>query len=49
MDINCMGVEIENNFNGFDIIYKENRLVKRELDGEDYTSGYFDYILKKKL
>jgi ubiquinone/menaquinone biosynthesis C-methylase UbiE len=40
--------EIEKTFNGFNIVYRETRVIKRNIDGEEHTSGYFDYILEKK-
>lgn len=40
--------EIEQCFNGFEILYKEKRTIQRKIDGEKYTSSYFDYILMKK-
>lgn len=40
--------EVEQYLKGFNIIYKEKRLVKRIKEGIEYTSGYIDYILKKK-
>lgn len=40
--------EVEQYLKGFNIIYKEKRLVKRTIDDMEYTSGYIDYILKKK-
>jgi ubiquinone/menaquinone biosynthesis C-methylase UbiE len=39
--------ELEKYLNEFDIIYNEKRLVRRKIDGEEYTSGYLDYILRK--
>ena len=39
--------ELEKYFNGFDNVYSEKRLVKRNIEGEVYTSGYLDYILRK--
>ncbi|MBZ9634052.1 hypothetical protein [Clostridium sp. FP1] len=40
--------EIEQCFKKFEVIYKENRLIKRKIDDKEYTSAYFDYILMKK-
>ncbi|MPN27292.1 hypothetical protein SDC9_174723 [bioreactor metagenome] len=40
--------EVEQYLAGFNIIYKEKRLVKRVIEDIEYTSGYIDYILKKK-
>ncbi len=40
--------EIEQYFNGFEILYKEKRAIQRRIDDEKYTSSYFDYILMKK-
>ncbi|WP_291566552.1 MULTISPECIES: class I SAM-dependent methyltransferase [unclassified Clostridium] len=40
--------EIERNFKGFEILYKEKRVIQRRIDDEKYTSSYFDYILIKK-
>lgn len=39
--------EIQQCFGKFKVIYKENRVIKRELDGIEYTSAYLDYILMK--
>ncbi|GAA0116216.1 class I SAM-dependent methyltransferase [Clostridium senegalense] len=40
--------EIEKYFSKFEIIYKEMRVIQRAVDGEKYTSAYYDYILLKK-
>lgn len=40
--------EIEQKLIGFEIMYKEERKIKRKIDGTDYTSAYIDYILMKK-
>ncbi|MBZ9622492.1 class I SAM-dependent methyltransferase [Clostridium tagluense] len=40
--------EIEQCFKKFEVIYKENRLIKRKIDDKEYTSAHFDYILMKK-
>lgn len=40
--------EVEQCLTGFNIIYKEKRLVKRVIEDIEYTAGYIDYILKKK-
>lgn len=39
--------EVEKNLDGFDIIYKEKRMIIRKIDGKECTSAYIDYILKK--
>lgn len=39
--------ELEKYFNGFDIVYSEKRVIRRNIEGEEYISGYLDYILKK--
>ena len=41
-------MEAEQNFSGFEIIYKEKRIIQRRINEEEYTSGYLDYILLKK-
>lgn len=41
--------EVEKKFQGFDIIYKEKRIIQRKINGgEKYKSAYLDYILLKK-
>lgn len=40
--------ELESHFNGFEVMYKEKRVITRNMDGETYVSGYLDYILKKR-
>lgn len=40
--------EVEQYLSGFEIIYKEKRIIDRKIDDEKYTSAYFDYILMKK-
>lgn len=40
--------EVEQNFRGFEIIYKEKRIIQRKIDDREYTSAYVDYILMKK-
>ncbi|SKC69196.1 class I SAM-dependent methyltransferase [Maledivibacter halophilus] len=40
--------EVEQNFYGFEIIYKEKRIIQRKIDEREYTSAYLDYILVKK-
>lgn len=40
--------EVEHNLSGFDIIYKEKRIIQRKIDGRQYTSAFLDYILMKK-
>ena len=40
--------EPERYFKEFNIIYKEKRIIEREIDGCKYISGYLDYILRKK-
>lgn len=39
--------EIEQCLRKFEIIYKEKRVIRREIDGKEYISAYLDYILKK--
>lgn len=39
--------ELEKYFNGFEVVYNEKRVIRRNIDGEEHTSGYLDYILKK--
>ncbi len=39
--------ELKGYLNGFEILYKEKRVIKRNINGEECTSGYLDYILKK--
>lgn len=40
--------ETESHFDGFEVMYKEKRVITRNMDGETYVSGYLDYILKKR-
>lgn len=40
--------EPENYFQGFKIIYREKRTIRRYIDDEEYISGYLDYILEKQ-
>ncbi len=40
--------EFEQNFCGFEIIYKEKRIIQRKIDDGEYISAYLDYILVKK-
>ncbi|MCB2290919.1 class I SAM-dependent methyltransferase [Clostridium sp. CS001] len=39
--------EIQGYFGKFKVIYKEKRIIKREIDGINYTCAYLDYILLK--
>jgi SAM-dependent methyltransferase len=39
--------EPEKYFDGFDIVYKEKRIVQKKIENEIITSGYLDYILMK--
>lgn len=40
--------EIEKNFSGFEILYKEKRNISRRSGNEINTSSYYDYILQKR-
>lgn len=40
--------EPEKYFDGFDIVYKEKRIIQRKIENETFTSGYLDYILMKR-
>ena len=40
--------EPEKYFDGYDIIYKEKRIIQRKIENEILTSGYLDYILMKR-
>lgn len=39
--------EGESYFGGFEIVYKEKRIIKKFIDNEKYVLSYIDYILKK--
>jgi len=39
--------ELEKYFIGFDIVYCEKRVIRRNIEGKEYISGFLDYILKK--
>lgn len=39
--------EIIRYLDNFEILYREKRIITRNIDGKKYTSGYLDYILKK--
>lgn len=39
--------EPEKYFDGFNIVYKEKRIIQRKIYDEIFTSGYLDYILMK--
>jgi ubiquinone/menaquinone biosynthesis C-methylase UbiE len=39
--------EIQQCFGKLKVIYKEKRVIKREIEGIEYTSAYLDYILMK--
>ncbi|HNV05816.1 MAG TPA: hypothetical protein PKH64_06830, partial [Petrotogaceae bacterium] len=40
--------EIESLLSKFEIIYKEERTVKRKQNAKYISSGFYEYILKKK-
>lgn len=40
-------LEITNLLEGFDIIYREERVVERQIEGSIYKTGFMDFILKK--
>lgn len=40
--------EIEQAFTKFEVIYKEKKSVKRNIDDKENTSVYLEYILVKK-
>jgi ubiquinone/menaquinone biosynthesis C-methylase UbiE len=39
--------ELKKYFNGFNIVYSEKRVIRRNMDGKEYITGFLDYILKK--
>lgn len=40
--------ELERYLNKFEVLYKEKRVITRNINNENSTSGYLDYILRKK-
>lgn len=40
--------EIEEMISGFEVLYREDRVITRIMDGRERHSGFYDYILKKK-